>query len=72
MSPRLTRRNFLALTGAALTTRVLPAQNPTARINVAEAERPRILAEAPHALAAPITPLTAAPVSNAPDEHLRL
>src|SRR6185437_29741 len=61
MRTRLTRRNFLALTGATLGSRVLPAQNPTARINVADAERPRVLAEAPHALAAPITTITAAP-----------
>jgi hypothetical protein len=66
MSPRLTRRNFLALTGATLTSRILPAQNPTARINVADSERPRILAEAPRALAAPITPLTTATVPHAP------
>src|SRR6185437_7676872 len=59
--PRLTRRNFLALSGATLVTRSLPAQNPTARINVADAERPRILAEAPRALAAAITTITAAP-----------
>ena len=56
----LTRRDFLALTGAAVTSPALPAQNPTARINVAEAERPRILAEVPRALAAPITTITAA------------
>src|SRR6201996_1846720 len=64
--PRLTRRSFLTLTGATLAARNLPAQNPTARINVADAERPRILAEAPHALAAPITPLTTVPEANAP------
>jgi hypothetical protein len=58
---RLTRRNFLSLSAASVTARVLPAQNPTARINVADAERPRVLAEAPHALAAPITPITTAP-----------
>src|SRR5579875_2594997 len=61
MSPRLTRRDFLSLTGAALAARRLYAQNPSARINVAEAERPRILAEAPHALTAPITALTPTP-----------
>lgn len=70
MGPHLTRRNFLALTGAALTARALPAQNaqnrPTARINVADAERPRILAEAPQALAAPVTPLTSIPAPHAP------
>jgi hypothetical protein len=66
MSPRLTRRHFLALTGATLTAHTLSAQTPTARINVAEAERPRILAEAPHALAAPITPITTTPAPHAP------
>ncbi|HEY4008633.1 MAG TPA: alginate lyase family protein [Acidobacteriaceae bacterium] len=65
--PQLTRRNLLTLTGASLAARVLGAQNtPSARIDVAAAERPRILAEAPHVLAAPIAPLTATPVPNAP------
>jgi hypothetical protein len=54
----LTRRHFLTLSTAALGARAFHAQVPTARINIAEAERPRILAETPHALAAPITPLT--------------
>jgi hypothetical protein len=63
----LTRRNFLALTGATLASPLLPAQNtPTARINVAEAERPRILSEAPQALAAPITPITSTPAPHTP------
>jgi hypothetical protein len=67
MSTRLTRRNFLTLTGATLTSHLLPAQNaPTARINVAEAERPRILSEAPQALVAPITPISGIPTSHAP------
>ena len=64
MGPRLTRRDFLALSGAALAAHNLPAQNPTARINVADAERSRVLAESPRALAAPITPLI--PAANAP------
>lgn len=64
--PHFSRRNFLALTGATLGSHLLPAQNPAARINVADAERSRILAEAPHALAAPVTPLTAAPGHDAP------
>ena len=63
---RLTRRNFLALTGASLTSRLLPAQNPTSRISVAEAERPRVLAEAPHALAAPVTTITTTAAAKAP------
>lgn len=66
----LNRRNFLTLSGAMLTSRLLAAQSsqnvPTARINVAEAERPRILAEAPHALAASITPVTSTPAPHAP------
>ncbi|HTV08773.1 MAG TPA: alginate lyase family protein [Candidatus Aquilonibacter sp.] len=70
MGPPLTRRNFLALTSAALTSHLLYAQNapnvPTARINVADAERPRILSEAPHALAAPVTPITSSPAPHAP------
>lgn len=67
--PRFTRRNFLALTSATLTAQLLPAQTPTARINVAEAERPRVLAEAPHALAAPITPLTAIPAPHSAESN---
>jgi hypothetical protein len=66
MSPRLTRRNFLALTSATLSSRVLPAQHPTARIDVADAERPRILAEAPQALAAPIITITATGTPHTP------
>jgi hypothetical protein len=67
MARPLTRRNFLALSGATLTSQLLSAQNtPTARINVAEAERPRILSEAPHALATPITPITSTPAPHAP------
>ena len=66
MSTRLTRRNFLTLTGAALSTPLLPAQNPTARINVAEAERPRVLTEAPHALTAPIVTIAVTTATNAP------
>jgi hypothetical protein len=66
MSTRLTRRHFLTLSSAALTTRIVRAQTPTARINVAEAERPRILAEAPHALAAPVTTITSTPAPRAP------
>jgi hypothetical protein len=62
----LTRRNFLSLTAATLTAQTLPAQTPSARINVADAERPRILAEAPRALAAPITPITTTPATHAP------
>ena len=58
MSTRLSRRNFLRLGGAAITSHVLPAQSPTARINVADAERSRILAEAPQALAAPVVTIT--------------
>ncbi len=60
----LSRRNFLSLAAATFTAQALPAQTPTARIDVAAAERPRILAEAPHALAAPITPLTATPAPH--------
>jgi hypothetical protein len=66
MSTALTRRNFLALTSATLATRALHAQNPTARIDVAAAERPRILAEAPHALAARITTISSTPAPHAP------
>lgn len=66
MRPRLTRRDFLALTSATLATHALPAQTPTARIDVAVAERPRILAEAPHALTAPITTITSAPAPHLP------
>jgi hypothetical protein len=58
MSTRLSRRHFLRLGGAAITSHVLPAQSPTARINVADAERSRILAEAPQALAAPVVTIT--------------
>jgi hypothetical protein len=58
MSTRLSRRDFLTLTAATLSTQLLPAQSPTARINVADAERPRILAEAPQALAAPVVTIT--------------
>ncbi|HSU19047.1 MAG TPA: alginate lyase family protein [Acidobacteriaceae bacterium] len=68
--PTLTRRDFLALSGAALSARVLSAQQvPSARINVAEAVRPRVLAEAPHALSAPVTPLTTMPAPHGkPDD----
>ncbi len=66
MSPGLTRRDFLALTSASLAAHSLRAQAPTARINVADAERPRILAEAPHALAAPITTITSTAAPHAP------
>lgn len=66
MSPGLTRRNFLALSSATLTSHLLLGQDhPTARIDVAQAERPRILAEAPHALEAPIVPITATPGGHA-------
>jgi hypothetical protein len=40
------------------------AQTPSAHIDVATAERPRILAEAPSALAAPIHPLTSIPAPH--------
>ena len=66
MGLRLTRRHFLTLTGATVATRALSAQNPTARINVADAERPRILAEVPHALAAPVVTITSVPGPHAP------
>jgi len=58
---QLTRRQFLALAGGAVGTQLAHAQAPSARIDVANAERPRILAEAPSALAAPIHPLTSIP-----------
>jgi hypothetical protein len=57
----LTRRHFLALTGATISARALPAQTISARIDVASVERPRILAAAPAALSAPIAPLTSTP-----------
>jgi hypothetical protein len=66
LRPLISRRNFLALTGATLTARILPAQNPTARINVADAERPRVLAEAARALDAPVITITAATMPHAP------
>jgi hypothetical protein len=62
--PCLTRRNFLSLSAATLTAQALPAQTPSARINVADAERTRVLAEAPHALAAPVSPLTETPAPH--------
>jgi hypothetical protein len=65
MSPvHLTRRQFLAFAGAAVGTQLAHAQAPSAHIDVANAERPRILAEAPAALAAPIHPLTAIPAPH--------
>jgi hypothetical protein len=64
--PHFTRRDFLALSGATLAARSLPAQNPTARINVADAERTRVLAEVPRALAAPVTTITATAAPQAP------
>jgi hypothetical protein len=64
MPDSLTRRRFLALSGAAACTPLLHSQTPTARIDVASVERPRILAEAPSALAAPITPLTSIPAPH--------
>jgi hypothetical protein len=53
----LTRRSFLTLAATVAGAHGLSGQVATARINVAEAERSRILAEAPLALAAPATPL---------------
>jgi hypothetical protein len=61
---QLTRRQFLTLAGGAVTAQLTRAQAPSARINVADVERPRILAEAPSALAAPIQPLTAIPAPH--------
>lgn len=60
----LNRRQFLVATGAALTTRALRGQTISARIDVATVERPRILAQAPAALIAPITPLTSIPAPH--------
>lgn len=60
----LSRRHFITLSGAALSARLLPAQAATARINVADAVRTRVLADVPHALTAPITPLTTLPAPH--------
>jgi hypothetical protein len=57
----LTRRRFLTLASATLTAHSLPGQTSSARIDVAAAERPRILSSAPAALTAPIQPLTSIP-----------
>ncbi|HEX4154904.1 MAG TPA: alginate lyase family protein [Acidobacteriaceae bacterium] len=64
---RLTRRTFLSLAGATLGARLVRAQAPSALINVANAERSRIFAQAPAALDEPVRPLTAlsAPRGNA-------
>ena len=54
MGPRLTRRNFTVSLSALAATRLLPAQSPTARIDVAKLEGDRILAAANSALKQPI------------------
>lgn len=63
-SAPLTRRQFTALAGAAAASRLARAQTSSAFLDVAAAERPRILGEAPSALATPVQPLTSLPAPH--------
>ncbi len=60
------RRDFCSTAAALATSRLLPAQQPTSRPDVAAIDHDRILAAADHYLSQPPAPLTAAPAPHAP------